>query len=163
MQVMGGFQGYGLRVGKDDCIKNGEIYFWSLTNLARSKKSGFEKKTFLRFQFDMTQHCFLSFVCQFSCFFSLRILDLEPCRRWLLWPECLEVGGWTWTAVVEILQWLDCYCLNTCLHLYKRLYGHIYIYACICMKQKDHRKSALGCFFNSRVDIPVDIPKCTPP
>lgn len=48
------------------------------------------------------------------------------------------------------------------------------------MKQKDHRKSALGSllcvnqkvrlgfrvaswFFNSRVDIPVDIPKCTPP
>ena len=124
-------------------LRIGRYIFLKPHKSCKIQKSGFEQKhTFLRFQFDMTHHCFLSFVCSSHVLFSLRILDLKPCRRWLLWPECLEVGGWTWTAVVEILQWLDCYCSNTCLHLYKRWYGHIY--ACICMKQKDHGKNALG-------------------
>lgn len=40
-----GFQGYGLRVGKDDCIKNGEMYiFLKPHKFRRIQKSGFEKK-----------------------------------------------------------------------------------------------------------------------
>ena len=130
MQVMGGFQGYGLRGVRMIALKMERcIYFWSLTSLGGSKKVGLKKNPFsdssLIWLITVFSHLFASS----HVFFSLRILDLKPCRRWLLWPECLEVGGWTWTAVVEILKWLDCYCSNTCTLIWThiRWYGHIYV------------------------------------